>query len=160
VQFPGQSAQTVTVNFGTPGLFDGVTQFGQAASVFADQQDGYGVGELSNISVNSDGDIQGFYTNGQIQVLGELGVATFVNDNGLREVGDNLWAETPNSGVRTVSKGAQGKAGQVTGGALEGSNVSVAEEFVRLIEAQRGFQANARVITTTDEVLAELVNLL
>ncbi len=160
VQFPGQSAQTVTVDFGTPGLFDGVTQFGQAASVFADQQDGYGVGELSNISVNSDGDIQGFYTNGQIQVLGELGVATFVNDNGLREVGDNLWAETPNSGVRTVSKGAQGKAGQVTGGALEGSNVSVAEEFVRLIEAQRGFQANARVITTTDEVLAELVNLL
>jgi flagellar hook protein FlgE len=160
IKFPGQSAQTVTVDFGTPGLFDGVTQFGQAASVFADQQDGYGVGELSNISVNSDGDIQGFYTNGQIQVLGELGVATFVNDNGLREVGDNLWAETPNSGVRTVSKGAQGKAGQVTGGALEGSNVSVAEEFVRLIEAQRGFQANARVITTTDEVLAELVNLL
>ena len=62
--------------------------------------------------------------------------------------------------MRTVSKGAQGKAGQVAGGALEGSNVSVAEEFVRLIEAQRGFQANARVITTTDEVLAELVNLL
>ena len=78
----------------------------------------------------------------------------------LREVGDNLWSETPNSGVRTVSKGAQGKAGQVNGGALEGSNVSVAEEFVRLIEAQRGFQANARVITTTNEVLAELVNLL
>ena len=160
IQFPGQSSQTISVDFGTPGLFDGVTQFGQGASVFADFQDGYGVGELSNISVNSDGDIQGFYTNGQIRVLGELGIATFVNDNGLRETGDNLWTETPNSGVRTVSKGAQGKAGQVTGGALEGSNVSVAEEFVRLIEAQRGFQANARVITTTDEVLAELVNLL
>ncbi|NUP95460.1 MAG: flagellar hook-basal body complex protein [Planctomycetaceae bacterium] len=159
VQFPGQSAQSVSVDFGTPGLFDGVTQFGQGASVFADFQDGYGVGELSNMAVNSDGDIQGFYTNGQIQVLGELGIASFVNDNGLREVGDNLWAETPNSGVRTVSKGAQGKAGQVNGGALEGSNVSVAEEFVRLIEAQRGFQANARVITTTNEVLAELVNL-
>jgi flagellar hook protein FlgE len=160
VQFPGQSAQSVTLDFGTPGLFDGITQFGQGASVFADFQDGYGVGELSNISVNGDGDIQGFYTNGQIRVLGELGIATFVNDNGLREIGDNLWSETPNSGVRTVSKGAQGKAGQVVGGALEGSNVAVAEEFVRLIEAQRGFQANARVITTTDEVLAELVNLL
>jgi len=160
VQFSGQSAQTIALDFGTPGLFDGITQFGQGASVFADFQDGYGVGELSNISVNGDGDIQGFYTNGQIRVLGELGIATFVNDNGLREVGDNLWTETPNSGVRTVSKGAQGRAGQVVGGALEGSNVAVAEEFVRLIEAQRGFQANARVITTTDEVLAELVNLL
>jgi len=160
VQFPGQSSQTLTLDFGTPGLFDGITQFGQGASVFADSQDGYGVGELSNISVNGDGDIQGFYSNGQIRVLGEIGIATFVNDNGLREVGDNLWSETPNSGVRTVSKGAQGKAGQVIGGALEGSNVEVAEEFVRLIEAQRGFQANARVITTTDEVLAELVNLL
>jgi flagellar hook protein FlgE len=159
VQFPGQSSQTITLDFGTPGLFDGVTQFGQGASVFADFQDGFGVGELSNISVNGDGDIQGFYTNGQIRVLGELGIATFINDNGLREIGDNLWAETPNSGTRTVSKGAQGKAGQVAGGALEGSNVSVAEEFVRLIEAQRGFQANARVITTTDDVLGELVNL-
>ncbi len=160
VQFNGQSAQSIALDFGTPGLFDGITQFGQGASVFADFQDGYGVGELSNMSVNGDGDIQGFYTNGQIRVLGELGIATFVNDNGLREVGDNLWTETPNSGVRTVSKGAQGRAGQVVGGALEGSNVAVAEEFVRLIEAQRGFQANARVITTTDEVLAELVNLL
>jgi flagellar hook protein FlgE len=160
VQFAGQPAQSIDIDFGTPGLFDGVTQFGQGASVFADAQDGYGVGQLSNISVSGGGDIQGFYSNGQIRVLGEVGIANFINDNGLREVGNNLWAETQNSGARTVSKGAQGKAGEVVGGALEGSNVSVAEEFVRLIEAQRGFQANARVITTTDEVLAELVNLL
>ena len=160
IQFPNQTPQSITLDLGTPGLFDGVTQFGQAGSLFADFQDGFGVGELSNISVNGDGDIQGFYSNGQIQTLGEIGVATFVNDNGLREIGQNLWAETPNSGIRTVSKGSQGKAGEVVGGALEGSNVSVAEEFVLLIQAQRGFQANARVITTTDEVLAELVNLL
>ena len=160
IQFPNQAPQAITLDLGTPGLFDGVTQFGQAGSLFADFQDGFGVGELSNISVNGDGDIQGFYSNGQIQTLGEIGVATFVNDNGLREIGQNLWAETPNSGIRTVSKGSQGKAGEVVGGALEGSNVSVAEEFVLLIQAQRGFQANARVITTTDEVLAELVNLL
>ncbi len=160
VQFDNQSPQNVELEFGTPGLFDGVTQFGQASNVYATSQDGYGVGSLSNISVNADGDIQGFYSNGQIQSLGELGIASFVNDNGLREIGDNLFAETPNSGVRTVSKGSQGKAGAVVGGALEGSNVQVAEEFVRLIEAQRGFQANARVITTTDEVLGELVNLL
>jgi len=160
VQFANQSPQSISLDLGTPGLFDGITQFGQSASLFANFQDGYGVGELSNISVNGDGDIQGFYTNGKIRVLGEIGIATFVNDNGLREIGENLWAETPNSGIRTVAKGSQGKSGEVVAGALEGSNVSVAEEFVRLIEAQRGFQANARVITTTDEVLAELVNLL
>lgn len=160
IQFPNQSPQTLTLSFGTPGQYDGVTQFGQASSVFADAQDGYGVGDLSNISVNGNGDIQGFYTNGQIQLLGDLGIATFVNDNGLREIGDNLWTESPNSGTRTVGQGSQGRAGAVVAGALEGSNVEVAEEFVRLIEAQRGFQANARVITTTDEVLAELVNLL
>ena len=160
VQFPNQSPQTIALDLGTPGLFDGITQFGQAGSVFADSQNGYGVGELSNIAVNGDGEIEGFYTNGQIQTLGEIGIATFINDNGLREVGDNMWAESPNSGVRTVSKGSQGKAGAVIGGALEQSNVNVAEEFVNLIQAQRGFQANARVITTTDEVLAELVNLL
>lgn len=160
VQFPNQSAQIVALAFGTPGQYDGVTQFGQAGSVFADAQDGYGVGSLSNISVNEGGEIQGFYTNGQIQELGNVGIATFVNDNGLREIGDNLWAESPNSGTRTVGAGSTGRAGAVVAGALEGSNVEVAEEFVRLIEAQRGFQANARVITTTDEVLAELVNLL
>ena len=160
VSFANQGAQTINLDFGTPSLFDGITQFGQQASVFANFQDGFGVGELSNISVNGDGDIQGFYSNGQIRSLGEIGIATFVNDSGLREIGDNLWSETPNSGIRTVGKGGQSSAGQVVGGALEGSNVEIAEEFVRLIEAQRGFQANARVITTTDEVLAELVNLL
>lgn len=161
IQFAGQSSpQSISLDFGTPGLFDGVTQLGGAASVFADNQDGFGVGELSNMSVNANGDIQGFYSNGQIRVLGSIGVASFVNDSGLREIGNNLWAETPNSGIRTVSQGSQGKAGAVVGGALESSNVAIAEEFVRLIEAQRGFQANARVISTTNDVLAELNNLL
>ncbi len=161
IQFSGQSApQNVSLGFGTPGLFDGVTQLGGGASVFANNQNGFGVGELSNMSVNGNGDVQGFYTNGQIRVLGSVGVANFVNDTGLREVGNNLWAETPNSGVRTVSQGAQGKAGQVVGGSLEGSNVTIAEEFVNLIEAQRGFQANARVISTTNQVLQDLNQLL
>lgn len=160
IQFPGQSPQTIDLGLGTPGQFDGLTQFGKDATLFADFQDGYAAGELSNVSVDGTGDVLGFYSNGQIDILGEVGIATFVNDNGLREVSDNLWSESPNSGVRTVGKGSQGRAGTVVGGALEGSNVEVAEEFVRLIEAQRGFQANARVITTVDEVLAELVNLL
>lgn len=159
IQFAGQNPQTVALDLGTQGAFDGVTQFGQAASVYASNQDGYGAGSLSNIAVDADGAIRGFYTNGENQSLGEIGVATFVNDNGLLEVGSNLFVESPNSGARSVTAGTQGRAGQIVGGALEGSNVSVAEEFVHLIEAQRGFQANARVITATDEVLQTLVNL-
>jgi flagellar hook protein FlgE len=160
ITFTGQPAQTLQLDLGTPALYDGLTQFGGAESLIADAQDGYGAGELSSMFVNSDGDIQGFYNNGQVRSLGAVGVATFVNDGGLREIGNNLWAETANSGTRTVSAGAQARAGQVIGGSLEGSNVEIAEEFVRLIEAQRGFQANARVVTTTDQVLSELVNLL
>jgi flagellar hook protein FlgE len=158
--FTGQPGQSVSLDLGSPSLYDGITMFGGESTMFANGQDGYGVGQLSNMAVNGDGDIQGFYTNGQVQVLGQLGVANFVNEGGLREVGNNLWAESANSGARTVSAGLQAGAGEVVGGALEGSNVEIAGEFVHLIEAQRGFQANARVITTTDQVMSELVNLL
>jgi flagellar hook protein FlgE len=158
--FTNQPGQTVTLDLGTPGAYDGVTQFGGPATMFADGQDGYGVGEIANMAVNGDGTIQGFYTNGQVRSLGQLGIASFVNENGLREVGNNLWATTANSGARTVSAVLQAGAGEVVGGALEGSNVEIAEQFVHLIEAQRGFQANARVITTTDQIMSELVNLL
>jgi flagellar hook protein FlgE len=159
VQFAGQGAQTVSLDLGTLGGVDGVTQFGQSASVYAASQDGYGAGELDGIAVERDGTIEGSYSNGQTRTLGELGIATFANEAGLREIGDNLWVETANSGTRTIGAGNLGRAGKVVGGALEASNVSVAEELVHLIEAQRGFQANARVITATDEVLAEVVNL-
>lgn len=158
---PGQSGtQDITLDFGQPSSTSGISQYGEPASVFVSDQDGYGVGSLASLSVNGDGSVQGFYSNGQIQVLGQIGVATFVNANGLQEVGDNMWSETANSGARIVGPAASGSAGPVVAGALEASNVQIAEEFVNLIEAQRGFQANARMISTTDEVLAELVNLL
>lgn len=158
---PGQSApQTVDLNLGTPGTIDGLTQFGDPANVFINFQDGFSVGSLSSVSVNGNGDIQGFFSNGQIEILGEIGVATFVNTNGMQEISDNLWGETANSGARTVGKAKTGPAGEIVAGVLEASNVEVAQEFVALIEAQRGFQANARMISTTDEILAELVNLL
>ena len=158
---PGQTVpQTVTLDFGLPSTTDGLSQYGEPASVFVADQDGFGVGTLSSMSVNGDGSVQGFYSNGEIQTLGQIGIVTFVNDNGLQEVGDNLWSETANSGARVVGQAATGGAGQVIAGALEASNVEIAEQFVNLIEAQRGFQANARMISTTDEILAELVNLL
>ena len=115
---------------------------------------------LASISVDRSGSIQGFYTNGQVQELDQVGVATFSNPEGLLLLGNNLWLEIPNSGSRILGSGDNGTSGQVIGGSIENSNVDTAEQFVQLIEAQRGFQANARVITTQDEVLAELVNLI
>ena len=159
IAFPGQSAMAVALDFGSQGAVDGLTQFGSTTTAYASGQDGYGVGDLSNISVNTDGAVMGFYTNGQSRALANVGIATFVNDAGLSEVGANLWVESLNSGARSITKGTQGGAGQVIGGALEGSNVSVSEEFVGMIQAQRAYQANARVISTTNELLQTLINL-
>ncbi|MCI0585157.1 MAG: flagellar hook-basal body complex protein, partial [Chloroflexi bacterium] len=156
VQFTGLSSQTIAVELGAAGSFDGLTQFGAEASVVSDFQDGYGAGELVNMTVDATGEIEGFYTNGQTQVLGSFGVATFANELGLLDAGNNYLRESPNSGNRILGAGQLATAGDVVGGALEGSNVDTAEQFVFLIQAQRGFQANARVVTVQDELLAEI----
>lgn len=160
VQFTGQGTQTLSLDFGAPGGFSGLTQFGGDGDVIVSGQDGYGAGTLGTMQVLNNGDIEGFYTNGQTQTLGQFGVGTFANAAGLEEVGDSLWGETPNSGDRVFGGGLSGGAGAVVGGALEESNVDTAEEFVRLIQAQRGFQSNARVITTQDEMMSEANNML
>ena len=161
VQFEGQpAAQTIGLGFGQDGTFDGVTQFGGQTNLVVDGQDGFGDGELANIFVRDNGAIEGFYTNGQTRALGEVGIATFTNEGGLEAVGGNYFVESPASGAAALAAGEVGKAGSVIGSNLENSNVDTAEQFVRLIEAQRGFQANARVITTQNEVLSEMVNLI
>ncbi len=160
VQFDNQATpQSVQLTLGTPGEFDGLTLFGSDASVFAKSQDGYGVGELANVAVDADGSIIGFYTNSQKSTLATLGVTVFGNAEGLSLTGNSLWQETANSGSRISGQGATGPAGNVIGGSLERSNVDTAEQFVNLIEAQRGYQANARMISAQDEILQETVNL-
>lgn len=158
VQFGTLAAQTIALDLGTSGQFDGLTQFGNPASVVSDEQDGYGAGELASLEVDPDGTIQGYYTNGETRQVGSFGIATFANEAGLEEAGDSYFRTSANSGARTLGAGQVGGAGEVLGGALEASNVDTAEEFVHLIQAQRGFQANARVITVQDELLAEIVN--
>lgn len=158
VQFTGQSATDIALDLGVPGQFDGLTHFGNQTTVIATDQDGFGVGELSSLQVNALGEIQAFYSNGELRTLDRFGVANFVNPGGMEDVGDGYWAETANSGERLLGGGADGPAGEVAGASIELSNVDTAEEFVRMILAQRGFQANARVITTQDEMLAEIVN--
>jgi flagellar hook protein FlgE len=157
-QFGGGSAQTIDLDLGTSGSFDGLTMFGTPASVVANFQDGFTSGELADLGVLDTGRIEGYYTNGQSQILGAIGIANFTNQEALEEVGDSFFRTTANTGDRVMTAGNTGPAGEVVGGALESSNVETSEEFVRLIQAQRGFQANARVITVQDELLAEVVN--
>jgi flagellar hook protein FlgE len=159
VQFAGASPQTIALNFAGNDEFDGLTQFGGSNSVVADFQDGYPAGALSNLSVNADGSVTGFYSNGQTFELGQFGIATFPNELGLNDVGSGYFAESGNSGQLRLGAASFGGVGEVVGGALEDSNVVTAEEFVRLIQAQRGFQANARIISIQNQLLEEAVNI-
>lgn len=162
VQFAGSTngPQSINLDLGMDGDFEGVTQFGSQQNIVVDRQNGYSDGALANLSVTGTGEILGFYTNGQSQTLANIGIASFNNQEGLEALGDNLFRQSVNSGNPRLGEGGILGRGAVVSGALEGSNVDTVEEFVHLIEAQRGFQANARVISTVDEVLAELANII
>ena len=152
-------AQNVTVDLGTSGQFDGVAMLGNATTVAAVDQDGFAAGTLLGVGFNNAGQLVGNYSNGQNRTLDTLRISMFSNEAGLVRTGDTMFTESPNSddAIATTANGAG--AGTVRAGQLENSNVDIAREFVNLIEAQRGFQANSRVITTTDQILAELMNI-
>jgi flagellar hook protein FlgE len=155
----GGIAQDVAVDLGTANGFDGLVMTGNRASAAATDQDGFGAGELLSVAFTTKGELTGQYTNGQTQVLDMLRITLFPNEGGLLRQGNTLFVEAPNSDNPVNTTAGISGAGDVRPGALENSNVDIAGEFVRLIEAQRGFQANSRVITTTDEILAELINI-
>ncbi len=156
--------QEIDINFGEStteggsGL-DGTTQYADSSATFSQTQDGFPAGSLSGVSVGSDGLISGIFSNGEIKAIAQLALAMFNSPWGLEKKGDNLWAETIKSG--NVSVGLPGTAGRgtIVSNALEQSNVDIATEFVKMISAQRAFQANAKMITTSDELLNEVVNL-
>jgi flagellar hook protein FlgE len=150
--------QTINFVFEDPVSGEQLTQLGDGPSISA-TQDGYAAGTLSSFAVEPDGTIRGDYTNGLSQEIAKMQVALFTNPAGLERAGSGFFVATSNSGQPQFATAGAGSAGAVVSGSLEGSNVDVAEEFVRLIEAQRGFQANARIISTSNEVLAELTRL-
>ncbi|HEB52047.1 MAG TPA: flagellar hook-basal body complex protein [bacterium] len=153
------TAQNVKINLGTSGSFDGVAMLGDATTIAAVDQDGYGAGTLLDAGFDKDGNLVAYYSNGQSQALDQLRISMFGNEGGLVRQGDTLFTESPNSDDAIATTANAAGAGAVRAGQLENSNVDIAVEFVNLIEAQRGFQANSRVITTTDEILAELMNI-
>jgi len=157
--------QTIAFNFGTnvttengTGL-DGVTQFGSPSAVLNQTQDGSPSGDLQNISIDQNGVVTGIFTNGRSRTMARLQVARFNNEQGLSKIGNNLFTTSNESGEAIAGNANESGRGRVLSNSLELSNVDLAEQFVKMIEFQRGFQANSRVITTTDDILQELVNL-
>ena len=135
------------------------TQVSKASDAKGVQLEGISAGSIDTFNISSKGEIIGIYTNGERKVLQVLGLVDFDNPAGLEKIGGNLFQNTPNSGVPKYGAPATGSFGSVTPGALEMSNVDLAAQFTDMITTQRGFQANSRVITTSDEILQELVNL-
>ncbi|MCA9179211.1 MAG: flagellar hook protein FlgE [Planctomycetales bacterium] len=151
--------QTIQFNFGDNNSFNGVTQVATSSSV-STTQDGYAPGVLTTISVDTTGLLQGVATNGIRFPIAQLAIASFRNPKGLLSTGNNYLQASANSGQPEIGLGNSGSRGAVTGLQLEASNVDIANEFTLMIVAQRGFSANARTITVTDEVLEELTNII
>jgi flagellar hook protein FlgE len=149
----------ITPNFGSETAAAGLTQFATEANAVVADQNGYTRGELTGITIDKVGVMNGVFSNGRQQLLGQLAVATFSNPGGLMKEGENNYIKTNNSGDAIVRAPGEAEAGTITSGALEMSNVDLAEQFSDMIITQRGFQANSRVITTSDEILQELINL-
>lgn len=152
------STQSVVFDFGMTGENDGITQ-NSGTSGLTTKSDGYAYGKYNDMSIDSDGVIKVLYTNGITKTLTTLQIALFNNNNGLNKIGDNLYEQSTTSGEAIYVNANSGQAGKVRSGVLEGSNVDMAVELTSLITAQRGFQLNTKVITTADEILAEVVNL-
>jgi len=138
---------------------DAITGYAKLSTLAISGQDGRSAGAFAGFSVGKDGTIIGSFTNGASEAVGRITLATFTNPAGLEKAGGSSYRATFNSGAPSVgAPGAEGR-GTLSSGALEMSNVDLSQEFTNLIIAQRGFQANARIITTSDEVLQELTNL-
>jgi flagellar hook protein FlgE len=136
-----------------------LTGFATLSTVAISDVDGRQAGTLNGYTISADGTLIGSFSNGTTSKLGQLALATFTNPAGLEKVGNSGYVVSSNSGARTLGAPGQPGRGALAGGTLEMSNVDLSQEFTNLIVAQRGFQANARIITTSDEVLQELTNL-
>ncbi len=134
------------------------TQYASPSVVVSQEQDGYGTGSLVKLSIDSEGNVIGNFSNGDPRKLMQLALAKFTNPNALEKIGNNMYQQNTDSGVPVVGTVGSG-VGNIFTNALEMSNVDLAQEFVKMITTQRGFSANSKTITTTDEMLTEVINL-
>lgn len=136
-----------------------LTQVAAPSSTASTNQNGAGSGSLENFSIGSDGTITGSFSNGKTQTLGQIALATFASDNGLQLQGNTDYQPTLASGQAVLGAPGTGGRGTLSGGALESSNVDIATEFANLIVAQRGFEADAKAVTTFDQITQDTINL-
>ena len=154
--------KNITIDFSATFNYNknGTSTIGAYAGTEAGVGEGRKEGQLSGITVQKDGMIYASYDNGQRRLLGQIAVATFANPSGLEKEGDNLYSATMNSGdFDGVGEDITEGGGRMDSGVLEMSNVDLSQEFTEMITTQRGFQANSRMITVSDTLLEELVNL-
>lgn len=152
--------QTLNINLGTIGSFkDTITQSASKSTTKAFYQDGYTMGYLDNFKIDSSGIITGVYSNGTNRTIGQIAMATFANDHGLEKAGDNTYVESNNSGMARIGESGVAGKGSLMAGALEMSNVDLSEQMTDMIVTQRGFQSNAKTITTADTLLETVLSL-
>jgi flagellar hook protein FlgE len=152
--------QNISISMGTVGQLDGLTQFAGNSTAVAREQDGCEAGRLSTVSVNNEGILIGVFSNGIKKNIATIQIGLFQNTASLESVGNGYFIPSANSGEAVATQAMTGGAGSVHGGALEKSNADVATEFVNMIQAQNGFQANARTIRVANEILNELTQLI
>jgi len=155
----GAEEMRINLDFGTINKFNGLTQFASDFTATLKEQDGYPSGSLDDISIDDSGIITGIFTNGINRTLAQIALADFPNPEGLYKAGDNLYKQSLNSGLSQIGTPGTGTRGVIAPSSLEMSNVDLAKSFTEIIIAQRGFQVNARVITASDQILQELVNI-
>jgi flagellar hook protein FlgE len=139
--------------------FDPMTQFSSSSNILSITQDGQGIGAVTSINIEKNGDIFAILDNGQASVIGAVGMVNFANPEGLQRIGGNLLQQSTSSGEPIVGRAESGTFGGIQSGSLELSSVDIATEFVKLITLQRGFQASSRIITTIDGLLNEIIQL-
>lgn len=152
---PGNGADPIDVEID----FSDVTAFGSPFVTNSVTQNGFTVGRLAGVEISEEGIVFARFTNGQANAVGQVALADFANAQGLSELGNNLWAQTFDSGEAVLGAPGAGGRGSLDSGALEASNVELEEQLVNLILAQRNFQANAQVITTQDTITQTIINL-
>jgi len=136
-----------------------ITQVASPSATATTDQNGYISGTLQNFTIMQDGTVEGQFSNGQTQAIGQIAMANFANTQGLQLVGGSSYQATLASGAAVIGTANSGGRGTITGGAVEQSNVDISTEFTNLIVVQRAFEADARVVTTFDSVSSSTINL-
>jgi flagellar hook protein FlgE len=159
VPWSGNASGNLKIDLSSAGNSGGVTQYGGASTAIATEQDGAASATIRSFAIADDGTVTGTFSNGKSKVLAQIAVGTFPNPGGLQKAGDSHFRATGASGNVVLQAPGTGTAGTLAAGSLEMSNVDLGQEFTNLIIAQRGFQANSKIITSSDELLQDLVNL-